>query len=62
MIPEPLPVSPLNPNPVTITVDIPVEVYRASTDNLLLNLGLLILYSLFYWLATYFVQKQKDIL
>ena len=62
MIPEPPPVSPLNPNPVTITIDIPVEVYRANVDNLLLNWGLLVLYSLFYWLATYFVQKQKDIL
>ncbi len=62
MIPEAEPISPLNPNPMTITVDIPTEVYAADSSNLLINWGLLLLHSFIYWSITYILQKRKDIL
>lgn len=62
MIPEAQPISPLNPNPVAITVDIPTEVYATDSSNLLINWGLLLLHSFIYWGITYILQKRKDIL
>ena len=62
MIPEAQPVSPLNPNPIAVPVDIPTEVYTASSSNLLTNWSLLLLHSLIYWAITYILQKRKDIL
>ncbi|MGK7956129.1 MAG: ATP-binding cassette domain-containing protein [Crocosphaera sp.] len=62
MIPEAQPISPLNPNPVAVTVDIPTEVYEANSSNLLINWSLLLLHSLIYWGLTYILQKRKDIL
>ncbi len=62
MIPEVQPISPLNPNPPIIPVDIPTEVYAANSSNLLTNWGLLLLHSLIYWCVTYILQKRKDIL
>ncbi|ACB53547.1 ATP-binding protein of ABC transporter [Crocosphaera subtropica ATCC 51142] len=62
MIPEAKPISPLNPNPVVVPVDIPTEVYAADSSNLLINWGLLLLHSFIYWCVTYILQKRKDIL
>ena len=62
LIPEAQPISPLNPNPVLINVDIPTEVYSANSSNLLINWSLLLLHSLIYWIVTYMLQKRKDIL
>ena len=62
LIPEAQPISPLNPNPVLINVDIPTEVYSANSSNLLINWNLLLLHSLIYWIVTYMLQKRKDIL
>ncbi len=62
MIPEAPPISPVNPNPVPITVDIPTEVYAPNSNNLLTNWGFLLLHSLIYWGLTYILQKRKDIL
>ncbi|MEA5533685.1 ATP-binding cassette domain-containing protein [Crocosphaera sp. XPORK-15E] len=61
MIPE-TSVSPLNPNPVSIPIDIPLEVYEATFNNLFKNWGFLLLHSLIYWVITYIIQKRKDIL
>ncbi len=62
MIPEAPPISPVNPNPVPITVDIPTEVYATDPSNLLRNWGLLLVHTLIYWVVTYILQKRKDIL
>ncbi|EAZ92363.1 ATP-binding cassette domain-containing protein [Crocosphaera chwakensis] len=62
MIPEAKPISPLNPAPVEVPVDIPTEVYAADSSNLLINWGLLLLHSFLYWGVTYILQKRKDIL